>query len=118
MGVDVNLQASTDGSTPLCIAAMKGHMNVIECLVDASADVDIPDDNGFTPLQLATIGGFVQIARFLLSRGANVNYSSNTHSDKEGRHGMTALMFAARSNDLSLVRCLTAAKAGLSPFHS
>ena len=40
------------GSTPLHLAAMKGHMESVSCLMDHGADEDAVDNAGLTPYVL------------------------------------------------------------------
>lgn len=48
-------------------------MAVAEWLLRAGADIDLPDDNGFTPLHYAAHSGFLPLVKLLLERGANPN---------------------------------------------
>ena len=75
------------GSTPLGLAASKGHWKVVEVLLANNAEVDASDDNGSTPLHLAAEDGNVLIAGFLVSKGAQVN--------SRDRKGRTPLHIAA-----------------------
>ena len=52
-GADVN-QASSLGTTPLYIAAQKGHDGCVAVLIQAGADVRKADKYGNTPMQVAT----------------------------------------------------------------
>ena len=45
-----------DGETPLHIAASRGHLDCVQCLLEAKADLDIPTEltaGGNTPLHLS-----------------------------------------------------------------
>jgi len=73
----------TDGSTPLHCAVWKGHLQMVEALVDAGADVNAQNENdhwGTTPLHAAAHANQAGIAQLLIGRGANVNAK-----DREGR---------------------------------
>jgi ankyrin repeat protein len=53
LGADVNL-GDEEGCTPLFIAAQKGHLAVLRCLLDElGADVNQASNRGFTPLMIA-----------------------------------------------------------------
>jgi ankyrin repeat protein len=75
--------------------------------LDASANPDLPDQDGITPLGWAAIGCEANIARMLIARGADVN-----HVDK---NGMTPLLYAASIDfgDSSMVDLLL--KSGANP---
>ena len=51
------------GGGPLVGACYKGHRGVVCLLINAGADVDLPDAKDFTPLMLAARGGHCVIAR-------------------------------------------------------
>ncbi|GAG25792.1 unnamed protein product, partial [marine sediment metagenome] len=66
--------------TPLHIAAAYDKddsyepLEVVHFLVEKGATIDALTDNGFTPLYEAVSVGNFTIARFLISRGANINF--------------------------------------------
>jgi cytohesin len=66
-GADVNAKFDEDGSTPLHLAAWKGHFDAAELLIAADADVNAKMDDGDTPLDLAK--GHPEIADILRKHG-------------------------------------------------
>jgi ankyrin repeat protein len=46
------------------------HTAIVKALVEAGADVNIPDRQGVTPLQHARRRGYVEMARMLENAGA------------------------------------------------
>lgn len=71
------LRASdTDGSTALHCAAWKGHLQVVQFLLQAGADVNAQNNNdhwGTTPLHAAAHANQTAIAQLLLDAGADVH---------------------------------------------
>ncbi|KAI9163980.1 Ankyrin repeat domain-containing protein [Paramyrothecium foliicola] len=65
-------QKNRRGSTPLLLAAVKGHIDVVKLLLGKGASVDA-GEGGFTPLHAATKAGHGDIVGLLLEHGANVN---------------------------------------------
>lgn len=54
-----------DGATPLYVAALKGHTEVVRVLLDFKASKDIPASNGMKPLSAASRGGHAGVVRLL-----------------------------------------------------
>lgn len=72
-----------DGSTPLHCAAWKGHVDAINALLSAGADVTTHNQNdhwGTTPLHAAAHANQKEIVSLLIAAGADVNAK-----DMEGR---------------------------------
>ena len=95
--VDPNL-TNEAGETPLWIASMMGHPNVIEKLCKAGADINRSREDGKTPLIAATQAGEVENLQLLLDQGADPEFK-----DKEGR---TALEWALKEESTRCVAIL------------
>jgi uncharacterized protein len=67
------IPAPSGGMTALNFAAREGNMEMARILLDAKADINLPSANGSTPLIVATINNHIQLALFLVNRGADVN---------------------------------------------
>jgi ankyrin repeat protein len=93
---------SSDGWTPLHLAAFFGHAGLANALVDRGAAVDCRSTNSMknTPLHAASAGGRLPLVELLLKRGANPN------ATQEG--GWTALHGAAQSGQREMVEALLA----------
>lgn len=57
--------ATSDGQTPLFIAARKGHADVVRQLLDANADVNKARIDGVTPLAIAAHKGHAKIVKMI-----------------------------------------------------
>jgi hypothetical protein len=92
---------------PIQCAAMMGHTNIVESLIDAGASADTctgrPDGGSFPPLQLAVRGDHEETAKLLITKGAKINI-------RIGRMH-TALEEAVRSDHLWAVKMLLASGA-------
>jgi hypothetical protein len=94
------MKASTEyfDRTPLVVAAIYGHADVVGLLIERGADVNAIDNNELTALQNAAREGHEEVVRVLLSRGAD--------SNRKGFDGSTALIRASRGGHLGVVRQL------------
>jgi ankyrin repeat protein len=72
-GADPNLPTS-NGWTPLHIAANGGYLKIVRLLLDKGVDFDAVDkEAGSTAVYRAAQHGYVEITRILLEKGANPN---------------------------------------------
>jgi uncharacterized protein len=96
---------TTDGYTPLQLAAFFGAEASADALIAHGADVDAVAENDMRirPLHAAVAGQHRQIALRLIAAGAQVNVAQ--------RHGWTPLLAAADHGDTELVAALLAAGA-------
>ena len=68
------------GRTPLVLAAMEGHLGVVEHFVTKKADIEAKDKEGLTALIWGCAKGKVETVKYLLKHGAEINAV-----DKKGR---------------------------------
>jgi ankyrin repeat protein len=94
-GIDLN-QPNITNETPLMFAALYGRLAEVKILVDQKqVPVNRP---GWTPLHYACTNGHVEIATFLLDKGAAVDAPSPNET--------TPIMMAIRAGNIQLVRLL------------
>ena len=79
-GADPNALTTSQGTepgpgseTPLHYAASSDDVDVAEALIDAGADIEVPDGSIGTPLDNAVGYGCWHVARLLVARGARVD---------------------------------------------
>jgi len=97
---EVDLNSIVLGVTPLYIATHKGHIEIVETLLEHGAEVDKTDkDKGITPLWIAAQEGHIEIVGTLLEHGAEVD---KTDKDK----GITPLWIAAQEGHIEIVGTL------------
>ncbi len=70
--LDINAFDANSGSTALCTAVFLGHAKIVELLIQAEADVNLPNRDRATPLHVAVFMGRVDEAALLLDAGADV----------------------------------------------
>jgi len=97
----INVQ-DVQGFTPLHLASSKGHIEIVEFLLNHGADTELEIFNGETPLMVAARyarnGQQYETIKTLLEHGAKVN-----HKDK---HGRTALHDAAMYSGKEIINLL------------
>ena len=89
---------SVSSSSPLHIAAAKGHFAVTKVLLEGVVEVNALDEGGLTALHHATMNGNTDIVRLLLESGGD--------GEMEDRTGWTSLHHAAARGDESSARLL------------
>ena len=143
--VDIDYSEPHFGNTPLSYSAYLGLTKCVDYLLSLNADINKPDGNDMTPLMVACSNGQVKgskIALKLIESGANVNYVRkddemtalkfavgsckievirrliDSGADVDGPTGtdQTALILAARCNDIESIKVLL--DAGANPNYT
>ena len=84
----------------LHIACKNGHTDAVRLLLDGGAEVDLPAQDGVTPLVIACMNGHVEVTRLLLEKGAAV--------DQAMEDGRTPLFIACDKGHVEAARLLVA----------
>lgn len=71
-------ELGTDGEAALVDAAIHGHLEAVELMLDAGFPVEARGHDGATPLIAAAGGGAAQVVRLLLDRGADLEARDTT----------------------------------------
>uniref|UniRef100_A0A452IE50 Ankyrin repeat domain-containing protein 17 n=1 Tax=Gopherus agassizii TaxID=38772 RepID=A0A452IE50_9SAUR len=138
MGSDINAQIETNRNTALTLACFQGRTEVVSLLLDRKANVEHRAKTGLTPLMEAASGGYAEVGRVLLDKGADVNappvpssrdtaltiaadkghykfcellISRGGHIDVRNKKGNTPLWLAANGGHLDVVQLLVQAGA-------
>jgi serine/threonine-protein phosphatase 6 regulatory ankyrin repeat subunit B len=96
--ININAQDS-EGSTALYIAALNGNYDVVKELINHGANVNLANNDRWTPLISATGKGHLTTIQALLSvPGININAKNDG--------GLTALYIAALNDNYDVVKAL------------
>ena len=59
------------------MAAKEGHLEIVKCLVENEATVNVIIKDGWTPLHMASYNGSHHIVKFLIENGAEIDSKTN-----------------------------------------
>ncbi|XP_047499030.1 ankyrin-1-like [Penaeus chinensis] len=104
-GADVN-QVSHGGGRPIHSAALRNSGGLVRILLNHGALCDASDDEGFTPLMVASLNGHTEVVQELLKGGADPKIH---RPDDFG--GDTALHMVTRTDEGEVLRALLEAGA-------
>ena len=76
-GIDINAKDSSLGITPLASAILQDQTQMVEFLIQQSADVNAKNRDGGTALHTAAFLGQYEVAELLVQKGADVNARNN-----------------------------------------
>ncbi|MEP3049740.1 MAG: ankyrin repeat domain-containing protein [Erythrobacter sp.] len=96
----VNSRDITSGESGLHIVTARRDVLWVRFLLQRGANPNARDNNGVTPLQLATSLGFIEAVEELIENGADV--------DVTDRSGETPLIAAVHKRDIAIIRQLLA----------
>ncbi|CAE7791093.1 unnamed protein product [Symbiodinium microadriaticum] len=95
------------GETPLLVATNHGHVEVALLLLDAGADVNLPNLRGWTALTRSSAEGRMDFVRLLLEAGADTECTG-------GESNEAALLQAVQQGHVGIVRLLLGSRANVS----
>jgi ankyrin repeat protein len=71
-------QENAERKTPLHVAVLEGHKDLVELFVSQGAYIDGRDKEANTPLHIAAAYNHKNITEFLIAKGANINAKNST----------------------------------------
>jgi ankyrin repeat protein len=90
-GADVNLcETEFNGRSPLHAAAAYGDLEIIDCVINAGASVNVLDSECVTSLFYAAAGGKSEAVIYLLKNGADVNPCQTEFKHRSPLHNAAA----------------------------
>ena len=89
----------------LLVAAGQGNLAALKSALDAGANIELADLDGYTSLLIASEDGTLNVVKELIARGANIEATDN--------RGDTSLSLSSYNGHLSIVKELIAAGANV-----
>ena len=101
-GAIVAMQESQEGQgdrSPIHVASRRGHVTIVELLLDMGVDVDSKSKSGKTALLVASRNAQHHVVEILLKRGANVDLSEPLYiATRKGDVEVVSLLLHAGAN--------------------
>ncbi|KAH9495812.1 hypothetical protein Btru_013366 [Bulinus truncatus] len=98
-GPEVPQEAGLNITSPLCLAAASGNVEIVKMLIGAGFSVNVMESgNGMTAAMFAAHGGHGEIIKVLHKHGANIN--------AVGELGYTALTYAIKADKIQCAQIL------------
>ncbi|GFO30223.1 ankyrin-1 [Plakobranchus ocellatus] len=72
-GCEINALGGPSANSPLHMAAMAGHMDICQILIEARANVNSRNEREDTPLIVASAGGHLDVVNLLVKNHASIN---------------------------------------------
>jgi ankyrin repeat protein len=109
-GASPNQTDEDNATTGMHVAAASGNLQIMAILYKAGADINIRNNVGDSPLDLAAQHDQLEAVKLLLEIKARIN--------DQDKNGMTPLMFAAKTGDVEMIRAMldAGASANLTDF--
>ena len=98
-GANIDAQAFEGGTAVLLAGWETDNLDLVRVFVEQGADINIPNDNGDTPLIDAADLGKIGILKYLLENGADVNIKNNA--------GHSALDIANERGHADIIKILS-----------
>ncbi|KAK2739260.1 hypothetical protein FQN57_006595 [Myotisia sp. PD_48] len=104
---DIRIEPRKGRMTPFCTAAQRGHLTIVQTLIEMQPDLDKNhrvEKGGLTPLIFAAHDGALDVLRLLLNcDDVDVNLHTTELPDS---HGYTALEYAVKRGQIEAVKIL------------
>ncbi|MBR6412676.1 MAG: ankyrin repeat domain-containing protein [Alphaproteobacteria bacterium] len=97
-GYAINRSIPTTDQTVMGLTVWNNHLEMVQWLLNNGANVDMADNQGWTPLMIAAYSGFTDIVTELLKH--------HPDTDKKNNRGSTAFDLAVFRNHPDIVRLL------------
>jgi len=130
-GADPNTLVTSQAETVLMKASRDGNLDAVKVLLDHGAEVNAKENfRGQTAVMWAAAEGHADVVNLLAAHGADLNLRSydrdttipkmaaGTPAAPIARGGLTALLLAARQNEIETVKALLDAKADINAVDS
>ncbi|GFY72918.1 hypothetical protein TNIN_149281 [Trichonephila inaurata madagascariensis] len=93
----ITIWKSQNCTKALGCAVFEGRLDTVNYLIeDTQADFNIQDNDGSTPLSLASEHGYGDIVKILIDKGADINFADD--------HGMSPLYHAVTQNRMDVYK--------------
>merc|ERR1712034_170401 len=87
-----------NGATPVWMAAVRGHSDIVKILARAKVDLNRADLDGRTPVLIAVYAGHIEIVKFLAEQKVDLNRADD--------NGCTPVLIAVQNHHEKIVRFL------------